>query len=328
MADVTTDQPPPSPTKSTITDSGHVTPPNCPWCPEYSMNHTPIVRKAQGHSKFSVELPEIQERQRETATETCSHFISGPSATVFLNKHMPWNNATPKDFRKKQPSKAKKDLLASMACVGESAMYEKYIKALANWPLPLKKDKPDYLLTHPKLGNFHDPDTNCGNLAVDIGVYDLDDMPEGHTINHSLMEMQTELKAHTNYDAFVDLEDNQKSPAVEENSEDDEEEEEIEVKEEETEETEDESAEEEEAAQEDSKVDEVVPEDVEVLPDFPFENDSIKGYEDDDAIAWAKFDLFDTDMWHGDAGPKPKRDIKIKDQKLLHINMTLNNETC
>ncbi|KAK0435364.1 hypothetical protein EV421DRAFT_1835740 [Armillaria borealis] len=374
------------------------------------MNHTPIVKKAQGHSKFSVELPEIRERQREIATETRGHFISGPSATAFLNKYMPWNDATPKDFRKKQPSQAKKDLLASMARVGESAMYEKYIKALANWPLPLKKDKPDYLSTRPKLGNFRDPDTNCGNLAVDIGVYDSDDMPEGRTTDHSLMETQTELKAHANYDAFVDLEDNQKSPAAEENGEDDEEEEEIEVEEEETEETEDESAEEGEAAQEDPKVDEVVPEDVEVLPDFPFENDSIKGREtrgqiscyagvtmmlqhrshlftilicgrfarfirwdrsgaivskrfdytqektlifnfykrfaqlspsqrgkdpsvspltdeDDDAIARAKFDLFDTDMWHGDAGPKPKRNIKIEDQKLLCINMALDNET-
>ncbi|PBK60223.1 hypothetical protein ARMSODRAFT_922372 [Armillaria solidipes] len=371
------------------------------------MNHTPIVKKAQGHSKFSVELPEIRERQREIAAETRGHFISGPSATAFLNKYMPWNDATPKDYRKKQPSPAKKNLLASMAHVRESAMYEKYIKALANWPLPLQKDKPDYLSTRPKLGNFRDPDTNCGNLAVDIGVYDSDDMPEGRTTDHSLMETQTELKAHANYDAFVDLEDNPKSPAAEENGEDDEEEEEHEVEEEETE---DESAEEGEAVQEEPKVNEVVPEDVEVLPDFPFENDSIKGREtrgqiscyagvtmmlqhrshlftilicgpfarfirwdrsgaivserfdytqektlifnfykrfaqlspsqrgkdptvsplideDDDAIARAKFDLFDTDMWHGDAGPKPKRDIKIEDQKLLRIDMTFDNET-
>ncbi|KAK0435391.1 hypothetical protein EV421DRAFT_1835860 [Armillaria borealis] len=360
------------------------------------MNHTPIVKKAQGHSEFTVELPEIRERQKEIAAKIRGHFISGPSATAFLNK-------------KKQPSQAKKDLLASMAHVGESTMYEKYIKALANWPFPLKKDKPDYLSTRPKLGNFRDPDTNCGNLAVDIGAYDSDDMPEGRTTDLSLMETQTELKAHANYDAFVDLEDNQKSPAAEENGEDDEEEEEHEVEEEETEETEDESAEEGEAAQEDPKVDEVVPEDVEVLPDFPFENDSIKGREtrgqiscyagvtmmlqhrshlftilicgpfarfirwdrsgaivserfdytkkrtlifnfykrfaqlspsqrgkdpsvspltdeDDDAIARAKFDLFDTDMWHGDAGPKPKRDIKIEDQKLLRIDMTLDNK--
>ncbi|KAK0214664.1 hypothetical protein EDD85DRAFT_963055 [Armillaria nabsnona] len=380
MADVTTDQPPPSPTDSATTDPGRVTPPNRPWCPEYSMNHTPIVKKAQEHSKFSVELPEIRERQREIATETRGHFIYGPSATAFLNKYMPWNDATPKDYRKKQPSQAKKNLLASLAHVRESAMYEKYIKALANWPLPLKKDKSDYLSTRPKLGKFRDPDTNCGNLAVDIGVYDSDDMPEGRTNDHSLMETQTKLKAHTNYDAFVDLEDNQKSPAAEENGEDDEEEEEHEVEEEETE---DEAAEEEEAAQEEPKVAEAVPEDVEVLPAFPFENDSIKGREtrgqiscyagdrsgaivskrfdyteektlifnfykrfaqllpsqrgkdptvspltdeDDDAIARAKFGLFDTDMWHGDAGPKPKRDIKIEDQKLLRIDMTIDDE--
>ncbi len=142
--------------------------------------------------------------------------------------------------------------------------------------MPLEKDKPDYLSTHPRLGKFRDPDTNCGNLAVDIGVYDSDDIPEGRTTDHSLMETQTELKAHANYDAFVDLEDNQKSPAAEENGEDDEDEEEYEVEEEETE---DEAEEEEEAAEEEPKVDEVVPEDVEVLPDFPFENGSIKGRE-------------------------------------------------
>ncbi|SJL17444.1 uncharacterized protein ARMOST_20994 [Armillaria ostoyae] len=174
MADITTDQPPPSPTESTTTNPGCITPPNRPWCPEYSMNHTPIIKKAQGHSKFSVELPEIRERQREIAAETHGHFISSPSATAFLNKYMPWNDAALKDYRKKQPSQAKKDLLASMAHVRESAMYEKYVHrsiTLANWPLPLKKDKPNYLSTHPKLGNFHNPDTNCRNLAVDIGVY-------------------------------------------------------------------------------------------------------------------------------------------------------------
>ncbi len=232
-------------------------------------------------------------------------------------------------------------------------------------------------------------------------------MPEGRTANHSLMETQTELKAHANYDAFVDLEDNRNSPAVEENGEDDEEEEENEVEEEETE---DKAEEEEEAAEEEPKVDEAVPEDVEVLLDFPFLNDSIKGREtrgqiscyagitmmlqhrshlftilicgrfaqfirwdrsgtivskrfdytqeqtlifnfyrffaqlspsqrgkdpavspliddDDAAIARAKLGLFDTGMWHGDAGPKPRRDTKIEDQKLLRIDMTLDNKT-
>ncbi len=128
MADVTTDQSPPSPTESTTTDPGCVTPPNRPWCPEYSMNHTPIVKKAQRHSKFSAELPEIRERQREIAAETRGHFIYGPSATAFLNKYMPWNDATPKDYRKKQPSRARKDILASMTHVRESAMYEKYVR--------------------------------------------------------------------------------------------------------------------------------------------------------------------------------------------------------
>ncbi len=92
------------------------------------MIHTPIVKKAQGHSKFSVELPEIRERQRKIATETRGYFIYGPSATGFLNKYMPWNDATPKEYRKKQPSRAKKDLLASMAHVRESDMYEKYVR--------------------------------------------------------------------------------------------------------------------------------------------------------------------------------------------------------
>ncbi|KAK0476089.1 hypothetical protein IW261DRAFT_1402073 [Armillaria novae-zelandiae] len=45
-----------------------------------------------------------------------------------------------------------------------------------------------------------------------------------------------------------------------------------------------------------------------------------------DAIARAKFNLFDTDMWHGDAGPTPKRDIDIEDQKLLSIEMTLEDK--
>ncbi|PBK80503.1 hypothetical protein ARMGADRAFT_1040033 [Armillaria gallica] len=199
-------------------------------------------------------------------------------------------------------------------------------------------------------------------------------MPEGHTTDHSLMEMQTELKAHANYNAFVDLEDNQKSPAAEENGKDKEDKEGYEVEEEETEN----KAEEEEAAEKEPNVDEAVPEDIKVLPNFPFKNDSIKGHEtcrqiscyivskqfdytkektlifnfykcftqlslsqqgkdltiapltdDDEAtIAWAKFGLFNMDMWHGDAGPKPMRDIKIEDQKLLHINMTLDDEAC
>ncbi len=85
---------------------------------------------------------------------------------------------------------------------------------------------------------------NCGNLAVDNEVYDSDDMPEGHTADHLLMETQTELGLHANYDAFVDLEDNQKSSTAEENG--DEEEEEEEEHEVEEEETEDEAVEEEE----------------------------------------------------------------------------------
>ncbi|SJL17447.1 uncharacterized protein ARMOST_20997 [Armillaria ostoyae] len=219
-------------------------------------------------------------------------------------------------------------------------------------------------------------------------MYDSDDMPEGRTTDHSLMETQTELKAHANYDAFVALEDNQESPAAEENGEDDEEEEEIEVEEEETE---DELVEEGEAAQEDPKVDEAGREThgqvscyagitmmlqhrshlfmilicgpfarfirwdrssatvserfdytkkrtlifnfykcfAQLSPDQRGKDPSVSPLtdEDDDAIARAKFDLFDMDMWHGDAGPKPKRDIKIEDQKLLRIDMTFDNET-
>ncbi|KAK0196358.1 hypothetical protein F5146DRAFT_1217467 [Armillaria mellea] len=370
------------------------------------MNHTPIVKKAQGHSKFSAELPEIKERHREIATEARGHFIYGPSAEAFLDEYMPWNDATPADYRKMEPRRPKQNLLASMARAGESAMYGKYIKALANWPLRLKGDKPNYLSTFPKLGKFRDPDTNCANIAVDIGVYDSNDMPEGRTTDHSLMETQTEFKVHATYDAFVDLDDDQDSPAAEENGEDEEEEGEYEVEEEESE---DEAAEEEGEAEEEPQVDEVVPVDVEVLPDFPFENDSIKGRETrgqiscyagvtmmlqhrshlftilicgpfarfirwdrsgaivskrfdytaqrtlifkfylrfaqlspsqrgkdptvspllnlhEDAIARTKFNQFDTDMWHGDAGPKPQRDIAIEDQKLLRIDMTFDNE--
>ncbi|PBK87605.1 hypothetical protein ARMGADRAFT_1085279 [Armillaria gallica] len=67
------------------------------------------------------------------------------------------------------------------------------------------------------------------------------------TISKLLMEMQTELKLHAKYDAFIDLEDNQKSLTAEENGKGDEEKEEYKV---EKEETEDEAVEEEEAAQE------------------------------------------------------------------------------
>ncbi|KAK0215093.1 hypothetical protein IW262DRAFT_1278074 [Armillaria fumosa] len=49
--------------------------------------------------------------------------------------------------------------------------------------------------------------------------------------------------------------------------------------------------------------------------------------DDDDAIvARAKFGLYDTDMWYGDARAKPKRDIKISDQKLYRINMSLDGK--
>ncbi|KAK0211571.1 hypothetical protein IW262DRAFT_1486011 [Armillaria fumosa] len=384
------------------------------------MNHTPIVKKAQGHSKFSVDLEEIRQRHRDIAAEARGHFIYGPSATAFLDDYMPWNDATPQTYRDTKPSVRKQNLLASMAHVKESDMYSKYIKALSNWPWPLRKKRPDYLSIRPKLGKFRDPDTNCGNIAVDIGVYDSNDMPEGRTTDHSLMETQTELKGHANYDAFVDLEEEQESLEEEENSEEDEE---HDVQEEDTEdeaaqeedEDEDEAQDEEqeqeqeEAAKEEPKVDEPVP-DVQVLPDFPFENDSVKGRETRGqiscyagvtmmvqhrshlftilicgrfarfirwdrsgaivsrrfdytqektlvfdfylrfaqlspsqrgndptvspltdhgvaAIARDKFDLFDTDMWHGDAGPKPKRDISIEDQKLLRIEMTIDNKT-
>ncbi|KAK0196367.1 hypothetical protein F5146DRAFT_1152091 [Armillaria mellea] len=370
------------------------------------MHHTPIVKKAQGNSEFSVELPEIKERHREIAADARGHFIYGPSAEAFLDKYMPWNDATPKAYRRKVPTKDQQNLLASMAHIRESAMCAKYIKALVNWPVPLKRKRSHHLSTLPQLGKFRDPDTNCGNITVDIGVYDSDDMPKGGTTDHSLMETQTEFKAHATYDAFVDLDDDQPSLAAEENGEDDGEEGEYEVEEEESE---DEIAEEDDEPEEEPQVDEAVPVDVEVLPDFPFENDSIKGREtrgqiscyagvtmmlqhrshlftilicgpfarsirwdrssaivskrfdytdqrtlifkfylrfaqlspnqrgkdptvsplldeDADAIARAKFNQFDTDMWHGDAGPKPRRAIAIEDQKLLRIDMTFNNE--
>ncbi|KAK0496650.1 hypothetical protein EDD18DRAFT_171205 [Armillaria luteobubalina] len=242
-------------------------------------------------------------------------------------------------------------------------------------------------------------------------------MPEGRTTGHSLMETQTELKGHTNYDAFIDLEEEQESLAGEANSEGDEEFEveeegtEDEAAQEEVDEDDDEEHEQEheEVAKEGPKVDEPIPEDVKVLSNFPFENDSIEGREtrgqiscyagatmmvqhrshfftilicgrfarfvrwdrsgaivskrfnytqektlifnfysrfaqlspsqrgkdptvspltdpDEDAIARAKFKLFDTDMWHGDAGPKAKRDISIEEQKLLRIEMTVSDK--
>ncbi|KAK0211590.1 hypothetical protein IW262DRAFT_349453 [Armillaria fumosa] len=215
------------------------------------MKHTPIVKKAQGQSKFSVDLQEIRERHRDIAAEARGHFIYGPSATAFLDEYMPWNDATPQTYRDTQPSAVKRNLMASMAHVRESDMYSKYIKALSNWPWPLRGKRPDYLSIRSKLGKLRDPDTNCGNIAVDIGVYDSDDMPEGRTTDHSLMETQTELQRHANYDAFVDLEEEQESLVKEESSEEDEE---YEVEEEDTEDEaaqeEDEDQDQEEAAKE------------------------------------------------------------------------------
>ncbi|KAK0439052.1 uncharacterized protein EV420DRAFT_1316297 [Desarmillaria tabescens] len=46
----------------------------------------------------------------------------------------------------------------------------------------------------------------------------------------------------------------------------------------------------------------------------------------DAIIARTKFGLYDTDMWHGESGPKAKREINIEDQKLFRINMTLNGQ--
>ncbi|KAK0496634.1 hypothetical protein EDD18DRAFT_1163158 [Armillaria luteobubalina] len=231
----------------------------------------------------------------------------------------------------------------------------------------------------------------------------------GRTTDHSLMETQTEIKGHANYDAFADLEEGQEALVEEANSEGDEE---FKVEEEDTEdeaaqdeeddEDEDEENEQdhEETAKEEPKVNEPAPEDVKVLPSFPFENDSIKGREtrgqiscyagvtmmvqhrshlfmilicgrfarfirwdrsgaivskrfdytkektllfnfysrfaqlspsqrgkdptvsplmdpDEDAIARAKFKHFDTDIF-----------ISIEEQKLLRIEMTVNNKIC
>ncbi|KAK0224416.1 hypothetical protein EDD85DRAFT_891876 [Armillaria nabsnona] len=378
------------------------------------MNHTPVVKKAQGHSKFSVDTPEIAERHRDIANEARGHFVRGPSAEAFLEQHMPWNDATPDSYREQQPSKLRMNSLRSMAGIREKDMYERYIKALHNWPVSLSK-KPKYLSTCPQLGKFRDPDTNCGNLAVDIGVYDVDDMPQGRTTDHSLMETQTELKAHDNYDAFVDLVDDES--VATEGEEDDEEEDDNDEEDDREEGDGNEKEEEEKAETGDHEMPEG--EATEALegiaasswPDYSFENKSLRGREtrgqiscyagitmmlqyrshlftilicgrfarfmrwdrsgaivskrfdyteettlifdfykrfaqlspgqrgkdttvspiadddDDDAIvARAKFGLYDTDMWHGDARAKPKRDIKIEDQKLFRINMTLDGK--
>ncbi|KAK0475292.1 hypothetical protein EDD18DRAFT_1218735 [Armillaria luteobubalina] len=231
-------------------------------------------------------------------------------------------------------------------------------------------------------------------------------MSEGAHHQSLVMEMQTELKGHANYDAFADLEEGQEALVEEANSEGDEE---FEVEEEDTEdeaaqdeedEDEDQDQDHMETAKEEPKVNEPVPEDVKVLPGFPFENISCyagvmmmvqhrshlfttlicgrfarfirwdrsgaivskrfdytkektllfnfysrfaqllpsqRGKDptvspltdpDEDAIARAKFKHFDTDMWHGDAGPKAKRFISIEEQKLLRIEMTVNNKIC
>ncbi|KAK0489459.1 hypothetical protein IW261DRAFT_1414806 [Armillaria novae-zelandiae] len=127
------------------------------------MNHTAIIKKALGHSKFSVDTPKIAE-----------------------------------SYREEQLSKPRVNSLKSMAGIHKKDMYERYIKALHNWPMLLNR-KPEYLLTCPQLGKFHDPDTNCGNLMVNIEVYNVSNMPWGHTTDHLLMEIQTELSEQANW---------------------------------------------------------------------------------------------------------------------------------
>ncbi|KAK0435365.1 xylose isomerase-like protein [Armillaria borealis] len=59
--------------------------------------------------------------------------------------------------------------------------------ALDNWPSPLDAVKPEYPSTRPQLGKFRDQYANCVNPAVDIGVYDADNMPKGSIADYSLM---------------------------------------------------------------------------------------------------------------------------------------------
>ncbi|KAK0442042.1 uncharacterized protein EV420DRAFT_1084066 [Desarmillaria tabescens] len=153
------------------------------------MNHTRTA--LEGRSKSSIESPEIQQRYLEITAETRGHFICGPSAEAFVKEHMPWNDTTPESFRQKEPAKSQQDRLISMANISECEMYEKYTTALDNWPLPMDTAKPEYLSMRPQLGNFRDPDADC----------------ESRTADHSFMEMQTELMVHDDDDAFIDLDD-------------------------------------------------------------------------------------------------------------------------
>ncbi|KAK0468762.1 hypothetical protein IW261DRAFT_1426174 [Armillaria novae-zelandiae] len=175
------------------TDTGRVTPLKRPWSAEYSMNCTPI-KKAQGHSKFSVDLQEIRERHSDIASESHGHFIHATGTGNPARREgiclLPWRT------------------LESPKC----------IQNMRENPLICRC-----------AGSFV---TQTPTVGISLSILECTTWPEERTTDHSLMETQTELKGHANCDAFVDLEDKEESLAGEEDGKGDEEE--VEVEEEET----------------------------------------------------------------------------------------------
>ncbi|KAF8899841.1 hypothetical protein CPB85DRAFT_1439824 [Mucidula mucida] len=116
-----------------------------------------------------------------------------------MSNFMPWNDSTSTEYREMTPNaKRLADLKSVKPKSGEveKDMYAKYWDAFEGWTYT------NVVIT--TSGQFQKPDPNCAGAAVDMGHYEVNDLPADGGTAHDRMQTQVEFKRHSSSDPYVD----------------------------------------------------------------------------------------------------------------------------
>ncbi|KAG7444658.1 uncharacterized protein BT62DRAFT_933699 [Guyanagaster necrorhizus] len=175
-----------------------------------------------------------------------------------LNEFLPWNETTPMQFRKFQPTKERLKKLTDMATASEAKTYELFV-SFSGWPFDLKPEDRRPRYPHCVLqwnDSYATPDKFCDLLSVDVNAVDVSRPTvrrcDVRKLDFANVETHTEMKPKVWDDPYCD------GDAVSDGEEDDYED---------IEQYEGNDAEEEQAG------------DTEPLPDedYPFDNNTLRG---------------------------------------------------
>ncbi|KAG7444654.1 uncharacterized protein BT62DRAFT_218498 [Guyanagaster necrorhizus] len=116
------------------------------------------------------------DRRLELAEETRGMAQGPMPARDFMNEFLPWNETTPMQFRKLQPTKERLKKLTYLATASEAKTYELLLEAFSGWPFELKPEdrRPRYAHCVLQWNDSHaTPDKFCDSLSVDVNAVDV-----------------------------------------------------------------------------------------------------------------------------------------------------------